>query len=264
VILNNFLSKMSEREQDAPTLSSATALGANKVPVVTAEEKKEAIEPSDAPGKFSEESCDEAASPSDQQIPLSRAPAASSLTTRQGLHDKLRAYEARRRLAYASKFESSSLHWKSFRDLLAASVQETGRAQRLVLGTSRAHQLYADGLQAMYEDIFLDERGNVILKPKQQKKLSMTRKLPERKLSSNADESGPARGSCLIPIREAQHVMAERFGENARNMDVEIADEIGHLFDELKVKVGNMELLGDAILAELEETEQEVAEAWGT
>jgi hypothetical protein len=180
-----------------------------------------------------------------------------SAITRQGLHERLRAYEARRRLAYASKFDSSSLYWKSFRDLLTASVQETGRAQRLVLGTSRAHQLYADAMQAMYEDVFLDEKGNVILRAKQQKRLQTRRKKPAKK------GSDPKKSSILTEIREAQHVMAERFGENAKNMDVEIAEEIGQLLEELKKLFSSMEALGNAILTELEKTEQEVAEAWG-
>jgi hypothetical protein len=178
-------------------------------------------------------------------------------STRMGLHDKLRAYESQRRLAYAAKFESSSLYWKSFRDLLAASIHETGRAQRLVLGTSRAHKLYSDALQAMYEDVFLDDKGNVLLKANQQKKLSQVRKKPE---ATKTDGSG---GSVLTTVRQAQHVMAERFGENANNMDVEIAQEIGHLLDDLKEKFTTMEKLGDAILGELERTDQEVSDAWG-
>jgi hypothetical protein len=180
-----------------------------------------------------------------------------SAITRQGLHERLRAYEARRRLASTSQFDSSSLYWKSFRDLLWASVQETGRAQRLVLGTSRAHQLYADAMQAMYEDVFLDEKGNVILRAKQQKRLLTTRKKPAKK------GSDPARKSILTGIREAQHVMAERFGENAQNMDVEIGEEIGVMFEELKKLFSSMETLGEAILTELEKTEHEVVEAWG-
>lgn len=178
-------------------------------------------------------------------------------STRTGLHDKLRAYESRRRLAYAAKFESSSLYWKSFRDLLAASIHETGRAQRLVLGTSRAHKLYSDALQAMYEDVFLDDKGNVMLKANQQKKLAQVRKKPE------ATKTNGSSGSVLTSVRQAQHVMAERLGENANNMDVEIAEEIGRLLDDLKEKFTGMEKLGDAILGELERTDQEVADAWG-
>ena len=180
-----------------------------------------------------------------------------SVITRQGLHERLRAYEARRRLASASKFDSSSLYWKSFRDLLVASIQETGRAQRLVLGTSRAHQLYADAMQAMYEDVFLDEKGNVTLKAKQQKRLQTTRKKPSKK------GSDPPQNAILTGIREAQHVMAERFGENAKNMEGEIAEEIGELLEELKKMFSSMETLGNAILTELEKTEHEVVEAWG-
>ena len=182
------------------------------------------------------------------------------------LHDKLRTYESQRRLAHASKFETSTLHWKSYRDLLAASVQETARAQRIVMGTSRAHQLYSEALTAMYEDVFLDEKGNTMLKEKQQRKFYQVRKPSTRRIVSRTSLTGSSSdGSAVFAsIRQAQHVFAERFGENAKNMDVEIGEEVGRLVEELKAQCSGMEKLGDAILAELEKTEQEVAAAWST
>ena len=186
----------------------------------------------------------------------SRAKMAAA-STREGHHENLRAYESRRRLAYAAKLESCTLYWKSVRDLLAASIQETARAQRLVLGTSRAHQLYSDAMHAMYEDVFLDDKGNVMLKPKQKQKLATTRKKPVRR----ADGTKP---SVLTSVRDAQLTVAERFGENARNMDTEIADEIGRLLENLKKMFAEMEALGNSILNELEKTELEVSSAWGT
>ena len=170
-------------------------------------------------------------------------------------HEKLRAYEAGRKLSYAQKLDTSTLYWQSFRDMLAASVQETGRAQRLVLGTSRAHQLYADAMEAMYEDTFLDDKGNAMLKQRQQKKLSSSRKLSVR----NIDTSRP---SVLTVIRDAQHSISQKFGENAKNMDMEISDEIGALLQEFEKKFSRMRDLGNGIVAELEKIETEVSDAW--
>jgi hypothetical protein len=181
--------------------------------------------------------------------------------TRQVQHGKLREYETRRRSAYTSKYDYMSLYWKSYCDLLSASLQETSRAKRLVLGTCRAHQLYADAMEAMHKDIFLDEKGNVA-NEKQQKRLFSIRKKSVRKLPSKS-ESAAKSASVLKEIRDAQHTMAERFGENAKNMDAEIAEAIGSLLDDLKQKFSIMEQLGNSILSELEKTEQEVTQAWG-
>jgi hypothetical protein len=112
-------------------------------------------------------------------------------------------------------------------------------------------------MQAMYEDVFLDEKGNASLRAKQQKRLQTTRNKPVKK------DPDPKKNSLLTGIREAQHVMAERFGETAKNMDVDIAEEIGQLLEELKKLFPSMETLGNAILTELEKTEHEVVEAWG-
>mmetsp|Transcript_687 Transcript_687/g.1468 ORF Transcript_687/g.1468 Transcript_687/m.1468 type:complete len:152 (-) Transcript_687:1538-1993(-) len=76
-------------------------------------------------------------------------------------HKKLKTYETQRRLAYSSKLDTISLYWKSYCDLLSASLRETGRARRIVLGTSHAYAMYADAMQGIYEDTFLDDKGNI-------------------------------------------------------------------------------------------------------
>jgi hypothetical protein len=154
-----------------------------------------------------------------------------------------------------------SLYWKSYRDLLSASLQETGRTQRLVLGTCRAHQIYSDAMKAMYEDVFLDEKGNVA-NEKQQKRIASLRKKPGRnKLPSKGDDAKNC--SVLAEIRESQQIVAQRFGENAKNMDEEISEAIGSLLEDLKQQSSTLERLGSSILSELEKTEQEVTQAWG-
>ena len=65
------------------------------------------------------------------------------------LYEKMKTYEARRRLVYSSKLDTVSLYWKSYCDLLSASLRETGRAQRIVLGTSHAYAMYAEAMQGI-------------------------------------------------------------------------------------------------------------------
>ena len=53
---------------------------------------------------------------------------------RAATHDKLRAYEAKRRAAYESKLQSSALYWHAFRTLMHDSVLESRKADLLVRG----------------------------------------------------------------------------------------------------------------------------------
>lgn len=187
--------------------------------------------------------------------------------SRASVHDKLRAYESRRRTNFQNKLESSSLYWRSFRDLLQSSVHETARAERLVLGAAKAHQAYAEAMQASYEDGFLDKRNNVVLLKKQQKRLSdqrvETTTSPDKTLPIMAATDEERKANMLTSIMEAQHDLAKKFGENAREMEEEIASEVTQMRIELEKKVAGIHLPGDAILAELEKTEAEVSEAWG-
>lgn len=174
------------------------------------------------------------------------------------LYEKLKTYEARRRLAYSSKLDSVSLYWKSYRDLLLASMRETGRAHRIVLGTSHAYAMYAEAMKGIYEDTFLDGKGNVVTDRQKRKKAQARKKV-------NGDKEldvGQAKVSVLQEVRGAQAELASRFQESAKNMDEEIADLIGSLLDTTKESFGSMERLGSSIVAELEKTEKEVTAAW--
>eukprot|EP00980_Cylindrotheca_fusiformis_P009178 scaffold1996_cov127-Cylindrotheca_fusiformis.AAC.15 len=172
------------------------------------------------------------------------------------LFEKLKEYETKRRSVYSSKWDSMSLYWKSYKDLLSASLQETGRAERLVLGTCRAHQQYSNAMKAIHDDTFLDEKGNVA-NEKQQKRLAAARK--------NQGPKSKAQSITVVrEIQQSHRTLANRFGENAKNMDQEIAETIQSLYRDLKTQFSGMERLGTSIIEELEKTEQEVTKAWGT
>ncbi|KAL3907006.1 MAG: hypothetical protein SGARI_003743 [Bacillariaceae sp.] len=188
--------------------------------------------------------------------------ARTSAAGKQDLYQKLNEYEKRRRLAYASKFDSLSLYWKSYCDLFGAALNETSRAQRGVLGTSHAYLMYSEAMKAIYKDTFLDEKGNPILtNKKQQERLATSRKTftGETKVSSSAKDAV----SVVKEIREAQNTYSQRFEESAMNMDEEIAAAIGALLDTIQESFTNIERLGSSILVEMEKTEKEVAQAWG-
>lgn len=180
---------------------------------------------------------------------------AQTRNEQQDLHEKLKEYETKRRSVYSSKLDSMSLYWKSYQDLLSASLQETSRAERLVIGTTRAHELYSNAMQAIHDDSFLDEKGNVA-KENQQKKLTAAR--------TKSSQSRETKSTSVVKeIKESHQAIANKFGENAKNMDEEIAEAIQSLSIELKTQFSDMGRLGSSIIDELEKTEQEVTKAWG-
>lgn len=235
--------------------------------------------------------------PAEQSIPAqAKAGASTPLpvenSVRATSHSRLRAYEAKRRSAYTSKLSSSSLYWRSFRDLLHSSLEETERAEILVLGSAYANQAYSVTMACAAEDC-LDDDGRPVIDPKKRKKLKEKREKAraERRGYGKAAADGAAtlqgeteegkrrvgtlrpmrpakdselekRGTMLHSLIESHGILAERFAENAKFVQEEMATEIGNLRDELSSEVEMMEKLGDAILDELEEAEHEVNRAW--
>jgi len=177
-------------------------------------------------------------------------------------HVRLREYETKRRIAYTSKYDSISLYWKSYKDLLSASIQETGRVQRLIVGTSRAHQLYADAMIAMHNDTFLDDKGSIANK-NQQKRLAPNRNLVVQSIEDGNIYKGSKKSSVLKEVREGQKSLGDKFAESANNMNEELADAVVTMHEEIRTNFTAMEQLGTSILKELERTEQEVNQAWG-
>ena len=179
------------------------------------------------------------------------------------LYNKLKVYETKRRLSYANKLDSIALYWKSYCDLLSASLKETERAQRIVIGTSNAYSLYAENMRGIYEDTFLDEKGNIAKEKKlKTKKASSVR---NSKVSEGRDQSKMTVAkdavSVLKGIREAQNDLAVRFEEHSS--DAEISDLIGSLLETCSMSFDTIECLGSSILNELKKTENEVTQAWG-
>jgi ribonuclease HI len=126
--------------------------------------------------------------------------------------------------------------------------------------------LYAEAMKAIYEDNFLDEKGNIITNKKQKEWVTSTRKKynTNQELDSSFKSSAAKDAVSVVKeIREAQNTLSSRFQESSTNMEEEIAAAIGALLDTVQDSFTTMERLGSSILVELEKTEQEVAQAWG-
>ena len=84
-------------------------------------------------------------------------------------HFKLRAYEAKRRMAYESKLQSSSLYWHAFRTLMHDSLLETEKAFSLLRGWTHASEAYGESMVSVGEWC-VDEKGAPITDVRKKKK----------------------------------------------------------------------------------------------
>ena len=92
------------------------------------------------------------------------------MANRLATHSKLRAYEAKRRLAYESKLQSSSLYWHAFRTLMHDSLLETQKADILIKGWTYTAKSYGDHMTSVGEWC-IDEKGVPVVDVKKKKKL---------------------------------------------------------------------------------------------
>lgn len=198
-------------------------------------------------------------------------------------HSKLRSYESRRRAAYGSKLSSSSLYWRSFRELVKRSLAETRRAERIILSRVLASEAFAAHMQAIHDDVLEEDTGRPITDPKKKKKFLAKREKERKKESgvSSSDvkeekSSSPSsftlgesngvledkHGSLLKPLIDSHGVLANRYNESTKIIREQVTEEISNLRKQLEDKIMTMEALGDAIMEELEAAEEEVMEAW--
>lgn len=210
-------------------------------------------------------------------------------------HQKLRSYESRRRTAYGSKLSSSSLYWRSFRELVQRSLLETKQAERLVLSHVLADETFGRHMEAIRHDL-LDDQGRTVTDPKKKKKIlarrakekdrhheyhgadahtTNTTNTTQEKESSSPDTSsttttfklGDEHGldtelPMLGALVESHATIASRYEETTKALREQVTEELTSLREQLEDKIETMEALGDAILEDLEAAEYEVTQTW--
>lgn len=168
-------------------------------------------------------------------------------------HEKLRSYEVCRRSSYKTKLNSSNLYWKSFRELMDASVKETQRALLLVKARVLADETYSQHMGAIYSDL-LEVDGRVIKDEKKKK-----RALSARASDLMEDEK---RGALLTQVVDCHEIIADKYEDMAKSVKEEILPELENLSNQLASEVVVIESLGDTILGDLQSAEMELQSHW--
>mmetsp|Transcript_7188 Transcript_7188/g.10297 ORF Transcript_7188/g.10297 Transcript_7188/m.10297 type:complete len:798 (-) Transcript_7188:197-2590(-) len=196
-------------------------------------------------------------------------------------HNKLRAYETYRRKIYTPKLKISCSYWRSVREILLSSQEETEQAEVMVRGNVIAHKSYASYCNALARDE-LDNDGN-IMDTKTAKKLKQDRKMKydARRTPIGIDKSKdekPKKDTILShkfennllntkekyisKCIEMQSVVGKRFSDYEEFVRVQILNPLSRLRSEVEEEVRVLEGVGDAILSELKDAERDVKGAW--
>ena len=185
-------------------------------------------------------------------------------------HDKLRAYEAKRRGAYESKLMSSSLYWQAFRTLMHDSLLETQKAESLLRGWTHASETYGAAMRCVGA-FSVDERGAPVTDERKRKKILDALYTTH----GGSDGSSRARSDALLCIAEEETCgsiidrlsdsamsISENYHGVAKFLSLDILPELSSLLNHLKSEIVFVEKLGDSILKELESAEEVVCKSW--
>jgi hypothetical protein len=191
----------------------------------------------------------------------------SDPTLRIQVHNDLIAWESKRRSQLSVQMEMNREKWTAARDVIRDGVDEVQVAERLVIGFAKAGRMFADALQAMYEDKFLDNQGQTVTNSFVQKRLMNQRQKMEYSIENTSKGSHDAgqggQSSLLTSIIESQLVLASQFNDNSQHMEDEIFSEMIELREETLGRATELETLGDSILAEMKRSETELKKIWG-
>jgi hypothetical protein len=186
-------------------------------------------------------------------------------TLRIQIHNDLIAWESKRRSDLSQQLEYFREQWNAACDILRDGMDEARFAERLILGISKASRLFADSLQAVYDDKLFDDRGNAVKNSFLQNRLAKQRSGFEYSIESNQSEDvGQAGQSMLLgSILEVQLEVARAFIESSNYLDQEILPEVLELKDELYRDSQGLESKGESVIQELKRSEIEVKGIWG-
>jgi hypothetical protein len=185
-------------------------------------------------------------------------------TLRIQVHNDLIAWESKRRSNLSLFMETAREEWKNARGVLRDGVEELQVAERLILGFSKAGMLFADAINAMYEDKFLDNQGNTVTNSFMQNRLMNIRRAQEYSIESSEGQGQTSGQSSLLnSVLESQEGLAKIFVESAKHVEAEVMVEASELRAEIQAKANELEALGDSILGEMKRSEMEVKKIWG-
>lgn len=190
---------------------------------------------------------------------------------RMDAQETLLLFETKRRSIHHSKLEAIRFRWRSLLSILHEGLQETQRSERLVVGFARANQVYASAMEATYDDTIeglldcslANSTEGASSSDYELSHTSTEINIEDDSATLNESTAEDLLGGTLSSVIESQSSVAEQFAKDAILMSMGVGKDITSLRSEFKTSIDKVERLGNAVIAELENIEEQVAEAWG-
>lgn len=152
-------------------------------------------------------------------------------------HSKLRAYEAKRRSAYAAKLQSSSLYWRAFRTLMNDSVLETQKAEILMKGWTHASEAYCTSMKSVGEWC-IDEKGVPVTDAKKKKKMLEAQE--KEKIGAGATAGAASDGIGGASIFHAQQRSVGERRDSLATAEFSMSEKCGSMIKSLANSAGSV------------------------
>lgn len=192
---------------------------------------------------------------------------------RSGIHHlSMQTFESYRRAKYASDLNEISMRWRASLEAIQAGIFECARVERLILGSELAKQAYGEAMQLIYEDCYLDDNGIVLTSAFNQSRLKKLRSEEEysietdgRSPSNQTHEEGQGKRSSLLnSLIESQGMISNSFTDHVGSIRSQVVSELTCLRNDLKTKLIQLKTVGDFLIQDMIDAENEIQETWRT
>jgi hypothetical protein len=163
--------------------------------------------------------------------------------------------ESKRRVSMSLRLDAVKVEWSCYRNLIKEIVLETNRVDVLIQSSFQSLEGYVDSMHAISSDTFLDDRGNVIQRARRQEKIATQRS----KVAQGVDDK---ESSMLNLLFHSFDQMVQSLDENIPALE-EGAQEMADLKLGLQMRANALIESGETVLAEIEQYEANVQDAWG-
>ena len=160
------------------------------------------------------------------------------------------AIESKRRCWAMAEINTMTMEWSWYRVIIQRMLKQTDQIEDLLECSFNALAVYSLMMKDIFNDAFLDDKGNMISGASNRTKIENTRK-------SKAKES-----TMLDPVLRALREISDRIGEENTLLDSDVY-AMSDLKAELLKKAHLMLQEGNDIIAAVEVMESKIQEAWG-
>jgi len=186
---------------------------------------------------------------------------------RKFLFCRMATFEAYRHQVCAPLIQKFHARWRSSLEVMQAGIFETARAERLIRGNALANNAFSEAMQAMYDDTYLDEEGQIASGKRVQQRLMKEREGLNYSVEGgqgSTQESGEAhtKSALLGSLVDSQAVLAEKFSSHGHLVTDEVVTELSNLRSYLKTQMLDFKRKGDPLMREIQDSEAEILGAF--